>query len=105
MRGTACAISAPAAARSARISLSREQAWALGTAKAAATASKRSPLRRPPARLVIRVGVATAGLLLVLLALPEPLSVYYTDAMTQVAVYSMAGTRPARVPVRPAPFR
>jgi branched-chain amino acid transport system permease protein len=61
----------------------------LGTAKAAATAPKRSRLRIPPARPLARAGLITAALLFVLLALPQLLSSYYIDAMTQVAVYSV----------------
>jgi branched-chain amino acid transport system permease protein len=60
-----------------------------GTAKAAAAALGRSPRRTPPARPLAQAGVVTAGLLLVLLVLPQLLSIYYIDAMTQVAVYSM----------------
>ena len=62
---------------------------ALETAGVAATAPKRPPLRMPPPRTLTRGGVITAALLFVLLALPQLLSLYYVDAMTQVAVYSM----------------
>jgi branched-chain amino acid transport system permease protein len=58
----------------------------LDTARAAA-ARQRSPLRRPGNRTLVRVGVITLLLLFVLLALPQLLSLYYIDTMTQVAVY------------------
>jgi branched-chain amino acid transport system permease protein len=62
---------------------------ALDTAKITASAPKRSPLQMPPARALTRIGVIAVLLLFVLLALPQVLSLYYIDAMTQAAVYSM----------------
>jgi branched-chain amino acid transport system permease protein len=58
----------------------------LDTVRAAA-ARQRSPLRRPGNRTLVRVGVSTLLLLFALLALPQLLSLYYIDTMTQVAVY------------------
>jgi branched-chain amino acid transport system permease protein len=60
----------------------------LDTASRAA-GRQRSPLRRPQARTLARAGVIAVLLLLTLLALPQLLSLYYIDAMTQVAVYAM----------------
>jgi branched-chain amino acid transport system permease protein len=54
-----------------------------------ATARQRWPLRRPDARTLLRSGVTAVLLLFVLLALPQMLSLYYIDAMTQVVVYSV----------------
>src|SRR6266487_1171162 len=54
-----------------------------------AAARQRSPLRRPGGRTLIRAGVIAALFLFVLLALPQLLSLYYIDAMTQVVVYSV----------------
>src|SRR5215467_14254456 len=54
-----------------------------------AAARQRSPLRRPGRRTLIRAGVIAALFLFVLLALPQLLSLYYIDAMTQVVVYSV----------------
>jgi branched-chain amino acid transport system permease protein len=54
-----------------------------------AAARQRSPLRRPGRRALIRAGVIAALFLFVLLALPQLLSLYYIDAMTQVVVYSV----------------
>ncbi len=62
---------------------------ALETADVAASTPKRPPLRRPGRRALMRSGVITFLLLFVLLALPQLLSLYYVDAMTQVTVYSM----------------
>ncbi len=56
------------------------------------TASGREPrllLRRPGPPTLIRAAVVVAVLLFTLLALPQLLSAYYVDAMTQVAVYAM----------------
>jgi branched-chain amino acid transport system permease protein len=61
----------------------------LDVADRAASARQRWPPRRPGARTLTRAGVIAALLLFVLLALPQLLSLYYVDAMTQVAVYSM----------------
>src|SRR5499427_38413 len=54
-----------------------------------AAARQRSPLRRPGRRTLVRAGVIAALFLFVLLALPQLLSLYYIDAMTQVVVYSV----------------
>jgi branched-chain amino acid transport system permease protein len=63
---------------------------AVGTARRAAAARQRLPLRSPPgARTLARTAVIAVLLLFVLLALPQLLSLYYVDAMTQVAVYSV----------------
>jgi len=61
----------------------------LDTAGVTASARQRRPLRRPGARMLVRTAVVAAGVLFVLLALPQLLSLYYIDAMTQVAVYAM----------------
>ena len=50
---------------------------------------QRSPLRRPSRPTLVNAGVIVLLLLLALLVLPQLLSLYYIDAMTQVAVYSM----------------
>ena len=62
---------------------------ALETADVTAAAPGRPPLRRPGRRTLVRSGIVTTALLFVLLALPQLLSLYYVDAMTQVTVYSM----------------
>jgi branched-chain amino acid transport system permease protein len=61
----------------------------LETADPAAGARQRSPLRRPGTPALIRGGVIAALLLFSLFALPALLSLYYIDAMTQVAVYAV----------------
>jgi branched-chain amino acid transport system permease protein len=61
----------------------------LDVAEPAAGAPQRWRPRRPDARTLARAGVVAALFLFVLLALPQLLSLYYVDAMTQVAVYSM----------------
>ena len=61
----------------------------LDTAAQTAGARQGSPLRRPAGATLVRGGVITALLLLTLLALPELLSLYYIDAMIQVAVYAV----------------
>jgi branched-chain amino acid transport system permease protein len=61
----------------------------LDLAGRSAAARQRSPLRRPGRRTLIRAGVIAALFLFVLLALPQLLSLYYIDAMTQVVVYSV----------------
>jgi len=61
----------------------------LDVADPAASARQRWPLRRPNARTLARAAVIAVLFLFVLLALPQILSLYYVDAMTQVAVYSM----------------
>jgi len=59
----------------------------LDTASSAAAARQHPPLRRPGPRILVRAAVIAALLLFVLLALPQLLSLYYIDTMTQVAVY------------------
>ena len=54
-----------------------------------AAARQRSPLRRPGRRALIRAGMIAALFLFALFALPQLLSLYYIDAMTQVVVYSV----------------
>jgi branched-chain amino acid transport system permease protein len=54
-----------------------------------ATVPRRRPLRGPGRRTLIRPAVIAAALLFVLVALPQLLSLYYIDAMTQVAVYAI----------------
>ena len=57
-----------------------------------ATLERASPVRiarRPTRRQLINAGVTTVLLLFAFFALPELLSLYYIDTMTQVAVYSM----------------
>ena len=61
----------------------------LDTASPSATEGERSPRWRPGQGLLVRTRVAAALLLVALLALPQLLSLYYIDAMTQVAVYSI----------------
>lgn len=61
----------------------------LDTAAQTAGARPGSPLRRPAGATMVRGGVIVALLLLTLLALPELLSLYYIDAMIQVAVYAV----------------
>ena len=53
------------------------------------TAWPRPRLGRPDGRALARAGTLAALLLFVLLALPELLSLYYVQAMTQVAVYAV----------------
>jgi branched-chain amino acid transport system permease protein len=56
------------------------------------TAGPRQPrllLRRPSPPTIIRAAVVTAVLLFSLFGLPSLLSLYFVDAMTQVAVYAM----------------
>ena len=60
----------------------------LDTASRAA-GRQRSPLRRPSTPTLVNAGVIALLLLVALLVLPQLLSLYYIDAMTQVAVYSM----------------
>ena len=60
-----------------------------GAAGVTATARPRWPRRRPDARTLLRPAVTAVLLLFVLLALPQMLSLYYIDAMTQVVVYSV----------------
>ena len=56
------------------------------TLERASPARARTRLSRPQ---LIRAAVTAALLLFVLLGLPQLLSLYYIDTMTQVAVYSM----------------
>ena len=55
----------------------------------ATTVTRRSPLRRPSGGTVARATVIAVLLLFVLLALPQLLTLYYVDALTQTAVYSV----------------
>jgi branched-chain amino acid transport system permease protein len=61
----------------------------LETASRTAAGRQGPRLRRPGRRALIRAGVITALFLFALLALPQLLSLYYIDAMTQVVVFSM----------------
>jgi branched-chain amino acid transport system permease protein len=61
----------------------------LDTASDTAAAQRRSPRRKPGGRTLARTAVNSALFLFVLLALPQLLSLYFIDAMTQVAVYSV----------------
>ena len=56
----------------------------------ATSARQRPPLPRPGTGTLVRAAVVAALLLFVLFALPQLLSLYYVDSMTQVAVWSMA---------------
>jgi branched-chain amino acid transport system permease protein len=57
---------------------------------ASTVGARRSPLLRRPAQpTLIRAGVIVVLLVFVLLGLPQLLSLYYVDAMTQVAIYAM----------------
>jgi len=60
-----------------------------GTAVAAAGTRQRPAPRRPARGTLARAAVIAALLLFVLLALPQLISLYYVDTMTQVAVYAM----------------
>ncbi|HEV8276675.1 MAG TPA: branched-chain amino acid ABC transporter permease [Streptosporangiaceae bacterium] len=61
----------------------------LDTASRTAAGGQRSPLRRPGRRTLTQLAVITGLLLFAFLAIPQLLSLYYIDAMTQVAVYSV----------------
>jgi branched-chain amino acid transport system permease protein len=61
----------------------------LDTTDAAAGARQRSSLRRPSAGTARRAAIIAALLLFAFFALPQLLSLYYVDTMTQVAVYAM----------------
>lgn len=61
----------------------------LDTVDVTAEADRRQPWYRPGKPVTIRALVIVVLLLFVLLALPRLLSLYYIDAMTQVAVYSV----------------
>jgi branched-chain amino acid transport system permease protein len=62
------------------------------TAEATGTAERAAPPAAPPRfdrELLIRTVVIAVLILAVLLVLPQVLSLYYVDAMTQVAIYSV----------------
>jgi branched-chain amino acid transport system permease protein len=61
----------------------------LDTASRTAADGQRSPLRRPGRRMLTQLAVIAALLLFAFLAIPQLFSLYYIDAMTQVAVYSV----------------
>ena len=61
----------------------------LETTDVTAAARPRLTLHRPPRGTAVRAAVTAVLLLFVLLALPQLLSLYYVDAMTQVAVYAV----------------
>ena len=61
----------------------------LDTASRTAAGGQRSPLRRPGRRTLTQLAVIAGLLLFAFLAIPQLLSLYYIDAMTQVAVYSV----------------
>jgi branched-chain amino acid transport system permease protein len=61
----------------------------LETAGPASATRQRSPLGRPGRTDLIRWAVVAALLLFALFGLPQLLSLYYIDTMTQVAVYSV----------------
>ena len=62
------------------------------TAQAPKTVPPASPPAAPPRvqrDLIIRGGVITALIVAVIIVLPQVLSLYYIDAMTQVSVYAV----------------
>src|SRR5438270_13221038 len=61
----------------------------LDTASRPAGARPRAPLRRPAGRTLASACASAVLLLAALVALPDLLSIYYIDAMTQVVVYAM----------------
>jgi len=61
----------------------------LDTASRTAAGGQRSPLWRPGRRTLTQLAVIAGLLLFAFLAIPQLLSLYYIDAMTQVAVYSV----------------
>jgi branched-chain amino acid transport system permease protein len=61
----------------------------LDTTHPVASARQRSPLRRPARATLVRAAVVAVLLLFALFALPQLLSLYYIDTMTEVAVYAM----------------
>jgi branched-chain amino acid transport system permease protein len=61
----------------------------LETTDVAASARPRSSLGWPPAGLVLRAAIIVVLLAFVLFALPQLLSLYYIDSLTQVAVYAV----------------
>jgi branched-chain amino acid transport system permease protein len=60
-----------------------------GTAVAATGTRRRPAPRRPAGGTLVRAAVIAVLLLFVLLGLPQLISLYYVDTMTQVAVYAM----------------
>ena len=56
----------------------------LDTASRTAAGGQRLPLRRPGRRTLTQLAVIAGLLLFALLAIPQLLSLYYIDAMTQV---------------------
>jgi branched-chain amino acid transport system permease protein len=71
------------------VALTREEREA-AAAKSGSSAERVAPrLGSPDRPTLIRIAVIAVLLLFVLLALPQLLSAYYIDAMTQVAVYSI----------------
>jgi branched-chain amino acid transport system permease protein len=61
----------------------------LDTAKTTASAGQRVPLRRPTAGTLVRAVAITVLVLFALLALPQLISLYYVDTMTEVAIYAV----------------
>ena len=61
----------------------------LETTDVAASAQPRLPLRRPARGVLVRAAVITVLVLFALFALPQLLSLYYIDTMTQVAIYAI----------------
>ena len=61
----------------------------LDTASRPAGARQRAPLRRPAGRTLANWCASAVLLVIALVVLPNLLSIYYIDAMTQVAVYAM----------------
>src|SRR5437764_2568753 len=61
----------------------------LDTASPTAATGRRPPWGSLGAPALVRAGVIAALLLVAMFALPQLLSLYYIDAMTQVAVYSI----------------
>jgi branched-chain amino acid transport system permease protein len=69
--------------------LRRPEGHVLDTASRPAGARQRAPLRRPAGRTLANAVAVAVLLVIALVALPNLLSIYYIDAMTQVAVYAM----------------
>ncbi len=61
-----------------------------GTAVRTVSTRQHAPRKRPDMRLAAHAAAAAIALLFALFALPSLLSLYYIDAMTQVAIYAMA---------------
>jgi branched-chain amino acid transport system permease protein len=59
------------------------------TAERTSTGRRLMPRGRPGTRMIVRIAVIVVLLLFVFLALPQLLNLYYVNAMTQVAVYSI----------------